>query len=101
MKAFLEAFDEAAMKRRCGRREFVVGPEPLLSFLDQSGANKISEMAGSSGLGNAYDCYDVANAEFTIKKQVKNAQASAVGESAKHQIDIRVRRHTLYSHRRI
>jgi hypothetical protein len=32
---------------------------------------------------------------------VKNAQASAVGESAKHQIDIRVRRHTLYSHRRI
>lgn len=99
-KTFFQAFDQAAVKRRSCGSEPIIGPEALLSFHYQTGSEQVGQMAGSFGLRHTCDGHDIADAHFAFQKQVQDAQPSAVGESAEHEIESWFG-HELYSAKRI
>jgi hypothetical protein len=56
-----------------------------------------SWITSRGGLRNMQYIHEIAHAQFPVEQQVQNSQPSAVGKSAKHQINLRFRHGSVYS----
>jgi hypothetical protein len=70
-------------------RQAVVNPEPVPPSRDEARAPQIGEMARRLRLGNVEAAVDMADADFTGRKETENAKPRSVGESLEERFELR------------
>jgi hypothetical protein len=58
-------------------------------------------MARRSRLWNTENVNEISDAQFSLRKQMQDAQPGTVGKCAKHQINLRFRHSSVYSLKRM
>lgn len=76
------------MEGRFWRAEPVKGPEPLLADVNESSPVQVAQVTGHARLRHLEDRHDVADAELSVLQEMKEPEARAVGERAKHPLDL-------------
>jgi hypothetical protein len=90
MEAAAEAFQEMAMEFRFRRLQGVIVPQAVFPCGDQARPPQVSKMTRGGRLRNLENLHQVPDAQLSIQEEVENAQPGGIGESPKHQIDLRL-----------
>ena len=88
------------MEGRFSLSQFVVIPLPILAGHNQTRAAQVSQMARSGRLRNVENVHEIPDAHLSFGEQMQNAQSRAIGKRSKHQIHLRFRHGSVYSHAR-
>lgn len=85
------------MKRRLCFFQLIEAPFSVSAGHDEARSTEVRQMARGSRLRNIEDVHQIPDAQFALREQMQNAQPCAVGESSKHQINLRFRHGSVYS----
>ncbi len=65
----------------------IMHPSSLAARRNDAGFSQIGKVAGDFRLADAQDVYKIADADFPVGDQIEQAQARAIGQSAKEKVE--------------